>query len=250
MPEEERHAGRGFQPGSPVHGRVSVPASKSIAQRAIAAASFARGVTEIEGLPTSSDVVAALRCSRAIGATFPSEGKSDDLLATALMRRSGLGRIAGAPPTRAERARPWAQVPVGESGTSARLFTALASLGRPEGSGAEVVPSGTLARRASGSLFRALRQAGVGVEHGSADDGWPVLLTAAAPPEAIALDQPGSSQEVSALLLALAIHPGERQLRVRGPIPSRGYVDVTIGVIGAFGGDVRGVPSMGDEAEG
>ena len=46
-----------------------------------------------------------------------------------------------------------------------RLFTALAGLARPAGSGAEVEPRGSLARRTSPALFRALRGAGVGREN-------------------------------------------------------------------------------------
>ncbi|MEM6571707.1 MAG: hypothetical protein AAF957_25060 [Planctomycetota bacterium] len=240
----------GFEPGAGPRGEVRVPASKSIAQRALAAAAVARGTSEILGLPSSDDVVAGLRSARALGATFPSDGKPDDLLATALMRRSGLGRLSGVPPGHNEGPRPWCKLPVGESGTSARLFTALAALARPAGSGAEVVPAGSLARRSSPALFRALRGAGVGIEHGGTDDGWPVLLTAAAPPEVLDLDAPTSSQEVSALLLALAVHSGERRLRVIGGIPSRGYVDVTRSVLAAFGASVRSEPVASDRAEG
>lgn len=242
----------GFVPGTCVQGEVRVPASKSIAQRALAAAAVASGASELLGLPASEDVVAALRCARALGATFPSDGKADDLLATALMRRSGLGRLQGAPPRPRERPRAWAKLPVGESGTSARLFTALASFARPPGSGAEIIPSGSLAGRTSPALFHALRLAGVGVEHASRADGWPVLLTAVEPPEVLELDHPTSSQEVSALLLALAALPGEHVLRVIGPIPSRGYVEITCDVIAAFGGSVHvdADPPRGPDREG
>jgi len=54
-------------------------------------------------------------------------------------------------------------------------------------------------------------------------------------PEALLLTEPGSSQEVSALLLTLAAWPGERRLEVRGAIPSRPYVDLTVGVLASFG---------------
>ena len=231
--------------------------SKSIAQRVIVAALLARGTTEIEGLPTSSDVLYAIRSARAAGATFPSKDRSDDLLETALVSRRGFGRLVGAPPRDPrEKARPWATVPVGESGTAARLFTAAVSLARPEGSGAEIVPSGSLLHRSSPALFNALRAAGVGVEHSakgvpaSADapaPSWPVLVTAARPPALVELDRPSSSQEVSALLMALAAHPEERRLRVIGKIPSRGYVDVTVATLKSFGAYVHTQPFQSDD---
>lgn len=228
-------APRRLGPDLRVGGEVRVPHSKSIAQRVLACALLADGESRVEGLPPAKDVLHALRCAREGGARFPSERKADDLLATALIPRLGRGALVGAPPGENERPREWVTFPVGESGTSGRVFTAIGALGRPPGSGAEVVPSGSLARRSSPALFRALREAGAGVEHGGRADGWPVLLTAAAPPARVELRDPGSSQEVTALLVALASHAGRRDLHVVGPIPSPGYVDVTVAVLEEFG---------------
>lgn len=225
----------GFGAELRVCGEVRVPTSKSVGQRLLACALLAEGETRFEALPNGQDVLHALRCAREGGARFPSDGRDDDLLATALIPRLGRGSLIGAPPGRSEGERPWTSFPVGESGTSARLFTAIAALGRPVGSGAEVIPSGTLARRRSPALFRALKAAGAGVEHGGLQDGWPALLTAAAPPERLELVEPGSSQEVSAMLMALASHAGHRELRVVGAIPSEGYVNITVSVLERFG---------------
>ncbi|QDV07395.1 3-phosphoshikimate 1-carboxyvinyltransferase [Planctomycetes bacterium Poly30] len=244
-----------FSCESRVAGVIAIPTSKSIAQRAVVAALLARGTTRIEGLPPSDDVLHAIRSARAAGAAFPSASRPDDLLETALVGRRGFGQLTGAPLMRSrdgvtEGARPWCTLPVGESGTAARLFTAAVALARPAGSGAEVVPSGSLVRRTSPALFEALRRAGVGVERSHQDQtgSWPVLLTAAAPPDIIDLAGPGSSQEVSALLMALAAHSEQHQLRVIGPIPSRGYVDITIDVLTRFGAFVRSSPLGSDDA--
>lgn len=237
---------RTLGPGARIEGEVRVPASKSIAQRALACALMASGETRISGLPTGQDVLHALRCARAGGARFPSDGRPDDLLATALIPRLGRGALVGAPLGARERAREWAAFPVGESGTAARLFTAIAALARPEGSGSEIQPSGSLVGRTSPAFFGALRAAGAGVEHAGVDGGWPVLLTAAAPPARIELEAPGSSQEVSALLMALAAHPGRRDVHVVGRIPSRGYVDVTMDVLERFGAFVAAETFQGD----
>ncbi len=226
---------RTLGPDGRIEGEVRVPASKSIAQRALACALLASGETRLSGLPTGQDVLHALRSARAGGARFPSDGKRDDLLATALIPRLGRGALVGAPLGPRERPREWAAFPVGESGTSARLFTAIAALARPEGSGAEILPSGSLIGRTSPALFSALRAAGAGVEHAATEGGWPVLLTAANPPARVELESPSSSQEVSALLVALAAHPGRRDVHVVGSIPSRGYVDVTMDVLEKFG---------------
>ena len=227
-----------FTQGSKVSGAVDVPRSKSVAQRAVVAALLSRGATHMEGLPSSEDVLYAIRSARAAGATFPSAARPDDLLETALVGRRGFGQLIGAPPKGPrEGSRPWATLQVGESGTAARLFTAAMALARSEGSGAELIPTGTLVQRKSPALIAALRSAGVGVEHSSTGQpgSWPVMLTAATPPSVVTLENPSSSQEVSALLMALAAHPETRSLRVVGKIPSRGYVNVTCDVLRSFG---------------
>ena len=243
----EPTAARGFAPGARLRGDVRPPGSKSIAQRALACALLARGTTRLVGLPGSADVLAALRCARAGGARFPAGERADDRLATAFLARGSLGAVVGAPPGPRDAERPWATFPVGESGTSARLFTAIGALARPPGSGAEVAPEGSLVRRSSPALFAALRASGAGVQHAAGADpaGFRVSLTAAAPPDRLELHHPTSSQEVSGLLVALAAHAGPRELFVVGAIPSRPYVDLTLRTLEAFGArvvveDVRG----------
>ncbi len=243
-------AARTLGPRLRIQGEVRVPTSKSVAQRVLACALLAKGETRFEGLPAGGDVLHALRCARVGGARFPSEGKADDLLATALIPRVGRGALIGAPPGPVEGQRPWVEFPVGESGTSARLFTAIAALGRPAGSGAEIVPAGTLTNRRSPALFHALRAAGAGVEHGGLENGWPALLTAATPPRGLELVEPGSSQEVSALLVALASHEGHHELRVVGPIPSEGYVNITASVLERFGAVITRTSVVGDGPRG
>lgn len=239
---------RGLAPDSAVRAEVRPPGSKSIAQRALACALLARGTTRLVGLPGSADVIAALRCARAGGARFPAGERPDDRLATAFLARGSLGAVVGAPPGPREAERPWATFPVGESGTSARLFTAIAALARPPGSGAEVVPAGSLARRTSPALFAALRSSGAGVQHaaGAPAASFSVSLTAAPPPERLELHHPTSSQEVSGLLIALAAHAERRELYVVGAIPSRPYVDLTVRTLEAFGAHVTVEDLRGD----
>ena len=58
---------------------------------------------------------------------------------------------------------------------------------------------------------------------------------ACGPRDELTLEQPTSSQEVSALLLALACAPGGGRLEVFGEVPSRPYVDLTRRVLADFG---------------
>lgn len=237
---------RGLPTGARAVGTWRPAGSKSIAQRAIFAAALARGATRLEGLPAGDDVAAALRCARALGASFPGAGKADDPMAAALMARGGGGVIVGRPPGRGAED-PWCPLPVGESGTSARLALAIAALARTPGSGAELEPSGTLGSRSSAPLVEALRGAGIAVQPTRPGDGGLRLsLVAGAPPATLELRDPVSSQEVSALLLALAaataIGGTGHELLVTGPIPSEAYVPLTEAVLRSFGAHVDRTP--------
>ncbi|HIG88012.1 MAG TPA: hypothetical protein EYQ25_13360 [Planctomycetes bacterium] len=220
MAEQVRLLGVGGRLG----GAVRVPTSKSIAQRVVLLAMVARGRTRLKYLPDGEDVRSALGIALARGAV------SDASLQTAL-------ELQGCPPgAGAGRDQRWA---VGESGTLARCATALAALGLDPGGVTEIHPSGSLLTRRSPALMNALQSAGVCVDELGIRGGWPLRVRSLEPPEEILLENPSSSQEVSALLLALAAWPEPRVLRVSGVIPSLPYVHLTISVLNEFGTDVH-----------
>ena len=66
---------------------------------------------------------------------------------------------------------------------------------------------GTLAKRKSPALFDALRTSGVRFEalDGATPGGWPVRMHPIGPPSSVTIVDPSSSQEVSALALALSV---------------------------------------------
>ncbi len=129
-------------------------------------------------------------------------------------------------------------VQVGESGTLARMATALLALCGDPRQTVEVRGGGSLARRRSPALLRALERAGARVEV-ARSGGWPVTLRASVGAADLSLDHPSSSQEASALLLALAGREGVGTLAVRGVLPSRPYLDMTCGVLAEMGVEVR-----------
>lgn len=204
-----------------VHG-IRVPRSKSVAQRAIVAALLAEGCTELVGLgdreANAEDVGRALELA-------------DQLVGPIAI--DGGHRIRGAGS--------WVdgtRVELGESGTFARLALAAAAFRGEAGATVELCPSGSLRRRGSPALVRALRSVGVGLEGRAGAEGaggFDLRVQSAPTPDSIRLEAPTSSQEVSALLLALAVEGGSRQIEVHGVIPSRPYVDLTLGTLARFG---------------
>jgi len=190
-----------------------LPASKSIAQRVLLMAACARGTTRIGPGPAlvGDDVAAA----RALVERW--SGRSIDA--------GVVGREAGP----AE-----ASFDVGESGTLLRFACAVLGLSGAAGP-FRLRLAGTLRRRSSPALREALARVGGRVER----RGDELVVHPAALPSSITLASPRSSQEVSALLLALARGPRASELRVEGVIPSRPYVDLTIVLLERFGVQVR-----------
>ncbi len=207
-----------------VRGAVRVPGSKSIAQRAVVLAALCPGRTRLAGLPDGDDVVSALSLAAAAGARV-------ERLAPAA--RAIDGRPPG--PHRGWRADP--PLSAGESGTLARLATAAFAFCGDAGRAGTIEVRGTLSKRASPALFEALRGAGVRTDPADAAR-WPVRITPIGPPHEVVLSNPSSSQEVSALLVALAAWPGEATLVVRGDIPSRPYLALTVAALAQFGAHV------------
>ena len=222
---DARGSALGLSVGPPLRGALAPPGSKSIAQRALLAAALAQGRTLLLGLPDGEDVAAALELVAALGcAPRPAAGGGLEL--------RGRPPAAGGP--RLEQ-----PLPVGESGTLARLATAAVALCAAPGVRVTLEARGTLLRRSSAPLFEALRAAGAGLQ----GTGWPVTVQPAHPPSSVRLVAPVSSQEVSALLLALGAWPGERRIEVAGAIPSRPYVELTRSVLGRFGLRVDEAPT-------
>lgn len=219
-----RSAILGLAPGTELSGSARVPGSKSIAQRALVLGALAGGSTRIAALPESEDVNAARALVAAVGARITP-------LAPAALA------VHGVPPGPQ---RGWAgasALALGESGTLARLATAATALTGRAGQAIELVPSGSLARRSSAPLLRALRAAGVRTTPADAI-GWPLKLVPIGPPNELELIDPVSSQEASALLAALAAWPDEYHLFVEGTLPSRPYLELTCAALANFGARV------------
>ncbi|MAE45376.1 MAG: hypothetical protein CMJ86_00640 [Planctomycetes bacterium] len=219
--------------GGRLGGAVIVPSSKSIAQRAVLLGMVAHGRTRLKHLRDGEDVRSAVGIAAGTGPA------SDAALPTVL-------ELQGTPPGAGNgQAQRWA---VGESGTLARCATALAAFGLDPGGATEIHPRGSLLTRRSPALMRALESAGACIDELGAQGGWPLRVKSLQPPEEVLLENPSSSQEVSALLQALAAWPDPRLLRVRGVIPSEPYVHLTISVLNEFGAEVRWEPVSLEES--
>lgn len=186
-----------------------------MAIRALTMAALARGTTRIAGLPGGEDVAAALRLASAFAElTQPTP-------ATA--------RVTGCPPSWGT-SRFAGRLDVGESGATARFALAALGLCARPGAQVEISARGSLLRRRSDALIDALERSGVTFESRE----WPLRMTPIGPESTLTLRHPRSSQEASALLIALAAYPDEIELLVEGAVPSRPYLEMTAAMLRRF----------------
>ena len=206
---------------APLTGRVQPPGSKSITNRVLLLAALARGTSHITGALKSLDTLLMSKALRAMGVVID----EPDAL-TFVVRSDGRLRAPGAP------------LMLGNAGTAMRFLPAAATL--VEG---PVVLDGDahMRKRPIGPLVETLRRAGVAIA--DTDGCPPVRLTSPTPfarsPE-FEIDGALSSQYVSALLMLAGALSGPVVVRLTGAeIGARGYVDLTLAAMAAFGATVE-----------
>ena len=214
-----------IRPSGPVRGSIRPPGSKSITNRALVCAALAEGKSVLEGALDSDDTRLMIDGLQALGVAVEHDAKQQTI------RVAGCG---GRLPARE------ADIPVGNSGTTVRFLTAVATLGqglfRLDG-------SARMRERPIEDLLDALRQLGADARSQLGSGCPPVVVRAAGLPggrATVAGDV--SSQFLSALLMAA---PGAKtpvELAVARKLVSKPYVAMTLGVMAAFGVSVAAGP--------
>lgn len=196
---------------SRLQGSVTVPPSKSMAHRALLCAGLAAGTTQIQGILPSQDMEATCRALTALGASIVRQGS--------LARVQG---VAGRPKA------PQGPVDCGESGSTLRfLIPAFALASAP----ARLTGRGRLPQRPLGPYGAIFHGQGLPF----AQDETGVSFQGPLAPGDYTLPGDVSSQFISGLLFALPLLPGDSHIRIQPPFESRGYVNMTLQVMDAFG---------------
>ncbi|MDO4918612.1 3-phosphoshikimate 1-carboxyvinyltransferase [Kocuria sp.] len=219
-----------FPHGSPVSGTVAVPGSKSLTNRYLVLAALAAEPSVVRKPLHSRDSALMIAALEALGARItplPDPGPyGPDLRVTPLPAHQTL-----LSPTR---------IDCGLAGTVMRFVPALAALC----SGTVDFDGDAAARvRPMGPVLHGLRQLGVHVvDEGRGTLPLSVVGTGAVPGGTVTIDASGSSQFVSALLLAATRFDAPLVLRhdpAAGGVPSLPHVDMTLEVLRAAGVDAR-----------
>jgi 3-phosphoshikimate 1-carboxyvinyltransferase len=202
-------------------GRVRIPGSKSITNRALLLAALAEGTTLLTGVLESEDTTVMQDALAALGVGV------ERLEAPDRVRVSGVGRGAGFPVKAAE-------LFMGNSGTSARSLTAALAMA----DGAYVVKGvPRMHERPIADLVDALKSLGAEVDYLGHAGFPPLSIGPRAPgsPRQVRIRGDVSSQFVSAVLMALGWLGTGATVEIEGELTSRPYVELTLGLMREFG---------------
>ena len=209
-------------PVHPLTGKVSPPGSKSITNRALLLAGLAKGESRLTGALKSDDTLYMAAALRAMGVTV------EEPDATSFLVRSS-GTLT--PPSE--------PLFLGNAGTATRFLTAAVSLAK----GRFVVDGDPhMRKRPILPLVEALRSLGVAIEAPTGCPPVTIDATGAFSKNRVVIDAGLSSQYVSAILMASALSTAPFEIELAGAeIGARGYIDLTLAAMRAFGGKAEQV---------
>lgn len=207
-------------PGRPLTGALTLPGSKSITNRALLMVALAKGTSRLTGALKSDDTAYMAAALRQMGVSVNEPDETSFVV-------TGTGALA----------HPDRELFLGNAGTATRFLTAAATLVP----GAVVIDGDEhMRKRPIGPLIAALNA--LGVEASSPTGCPPVIVvgTGGLPGGRVEIDASLSSQYVSALLMAAACAKAPVEIALKGEdIGARGYVDLTLAGMTAFGAQVE-----------
>ncbi len=203
--------------GGVVQGTVSLPASKSLAQRALILAALAEGHSQITGLSESDDIAVLMEGLRRLQIPV-TQDSPQGVTVTGCGGKLAPGAV---------------QLEVGNNGTALRFLTAISTLRCDS-----TCISGA-SHRPVGPLVRALRELGASIHAHSGDESPPVEVQGGPlRGGAVSLSGEISSQFGSALLLCAAAMEEGLFLHLSGEVVSEHYLRMTVDVLRHFGVEV------------
>ncbi|HNW57785.1 MAG TPA: 3-phosphoshikimate 1-carboxyvinyltransferase [Bacteroidales bacterium] len=198
---------------SAIKGQVKAPASKSMTQRAIAAALLADGQSIISNPSYCDDSLAAMSIACGLGARVKPSPEELSITGSGELKEPKLN--------------------CGESGLAARMFAPVAAL-YP----VEITMNGanSLRKRPMSMIEEALNQ--LGVKCKSSGGFLPLTIEGPITGGYCEIDGSVSSQLLTGLLMALPLAENDSEIKVKN-LKSKPYIDMTLQVLKSFGIKVK-----------
>ncbi|MDD1781767.1 3-phosphoshikimate 1-carboxyvinyltransferase [Enterovibrio sp. ZSDZ35] len=211
-----------LQPISKINGEVNLPGSKSVSNRALLLAAFAKGTTRLTNLLDSDDIRHMLNALTKLGVTYR---LSDDKTQCEV---EGLG---GAFNTSEP-----LELFLGNAGTAMRPLAAALCLGK-----GEYVLTGEprMKERPIGHLVDAMRDVGAQVSYLENENYPPLRIVGKdIAGGSVEIDGSISSQFLTAFLMTAPLFSGDTDIRIKGDLVSKPYIDITLHIMAQFGVEV------------
>lgn len=196
-----------------LHGKVTVPPSKSVAHRMIIGAALSSGISEIANLSPSADITATVDCMKALGADIDF---SND--------KAVIKGILNIPEKAVLNCR--------ESGSTLRfLIPVAAALGVET----EFQGGGKLPTRPLTPFFEEFPKHGISFELPDNGTNLPLKIKGKLKAGRYEIDGGISSQFITGLLFALPLLDGDSEIVLTSPLQSAPYVNITIEALNSYG---------------
>lgn len=193
---------------SGIKGELKAPASKSMTQRAIAAALLADGQSIIQNPSYCDDSLAAMSIACGLGARVEPQANELKINSSGILKEPKLN--------------------CGESGLAIRMFSPIAALYPAE---ITMVGSNSLKKRPMSMIEEALNQ--LGVKCTSSGGFLPLTIQGPIVGGYCEIDGSVSSQLLTGLLIALPLATKDSEIKVNN-LKSKPYIDMTIQLLKAF----------------
>src|SRR5512133_562207 len=195
---------RSLEP-STIKGNVKAPASKSMTQRAIAAALLADGESIIHNPSYCDDSLAAMSIAVGLGARIEPQVSEMKITGSAVLKEPKLN--------------------CGESGLAIRMFSPIAALYPVE---ITMVGANSLKKRPMSMIGEALNQLNAKCQ--STDGFFPLTIQGPVKGGRCTIDGSVSSQLLTGLLMALPVATGDSEIVVNN-LKSKPYIDMTLQIL-------------------
>ncbi len=204
-----------------VQGRVTLPGSKSLSNRALLLAALSSGNTELLNLLKSDDTARMLEALKALGVKLAQRGSACEVTGIAHAFDIGLNSIT---------------LDLGNAGTAMRPLCAALAFSKGVFT---LTGEPRMMERPIGPLCEALKSVGIHVDYLN-NSGFPPVLVRGGQVTSHELEIDGSlsSQFITALLMAAPLCGGLK-IRISGDLISKPYVDLTVALMQAFGVTVK-----------
>ncbi len=190
-------------------GEVIVPPSKSVLHRAIICAMLAKGKSFIKNAAFSKDITATINAAKALGADIDFDGETITVNGGTFTDKK-------------------AEINCFESGSTLRFMVPVAAA---LGINAVFTGEGRLPQRPIKELTDIISSGGVKCS----SDALPLEINGKLRAGEYKIRGDISSQYITGLLLSLPLCDGDSKVELLTPLQSKGYVDITVGVMEDFG---------------